>query len=187
MRSEGYCSWSVCVCVCLSVPANLQSQAIRQPNSNTKCYVDIVLNGAFFLKLFRCKDRGLFAYHGEVRHFCLPAYNYTRVGTFYVQPYACAFMRIYVQLHVRFTRVRVYRALRVPHFTVNFGFFLRLFRPCFTSSLAIHIPPPYILYGRENQCTTSPGANGSRHYAQWLSLPSTVRASVLEPVGKNGL
>ena len=77
MRSEGYSSWSVCVCVsaCLSVPANLQSgyKAAKERYQRLQCYVDIVVNVAFFLKLFRCKDRVLFAYHGEVRHFCLPA------------------------------------------------------------------------------------------------------------------
>ena len=39
-----------------------------------QCSVDIV---AFFLKLFCCKDRAVFSCRGEVRHFCLPAYNYT--------------------------------------------------------------------------------------------------------------
>ena len=34
-RSEGYCTWSVRVCVCLSVPTNLLPQATRRPNSNT--------------------------------------------------------------------------------------------------------------------------------------------------------
>ena len=35
------------------------------------------------------RARAVFADRGEVRHFCLPAYNYTR------NPYACAFMRNY--------------------------------------------------------------------------------------------
>ena len=35
MRSEGYSSWSVCVSVRLSVPANLRSQAMRRENSDT--------------------------------------------------------------------------------------------------------------------------------------------------------
>ena len=62
--------------------------------------MDIVLNVAFFLKLFCCKDRAIFAYHGDVRHFCLPAYNYTRARTFY----GSILTRAYTfTLHVQYT------------------------------------------------------------------------------------
>ena len=44
--------------LCVSVPANLQPQATRwekKAYQRPQCYVDIVLNGAFFLKRLRSK------------------------------------------------------------------------------------------------------------------------------------
>ena len=56
------------------------------------------------------KDRALFAYRGEVRHFCQPGYNYTRARTFYAKNrenlYACA-------LRVRFSACMYNIAIRV--------------------------------------------------------------------------
>ena len=54
--------------------------------------MDIVLNRAFFLKPLRW---AIFAYRGEVHHFCLPAYKYTRARTFHA-----------ISLHVRVYTLR---------------------------------------------------------------------------------
>ena len=98
MRSEGY-GYRVCVCVCVclsvwSVPANLQSQATRRRNSDINglsvrghCFKwGVFLKTALFYK-----DRAIFVYRGEVRHFC-------------VQLYACVnFLR--ATLRIRFVRI----------------------------------------------------------------------------------
>ena len=89
MRSEGDGTWSVCVCVCVCVcvPGNVQPQATRRQNSDTNG-----LNATW--KLFKCcvfpktvslLEIAIFAYRGEIRHFCLPAcaaQSLTRAYTF---------------------------------------------------------------------------------------------------------
>ena len=74
---------SACVCVCLSVCLfQLICNSRLQHSGQTAIPTASVLRVhsfkcCVFLKLFCCKDRGILAYRGEVRHFCLPAYNYT--------------------------------------------------------------------------------------------------------------
>ena len=46
----------------------------------------------------------------------------------------------------------------------------------FKTHLHIHIPPQYILYGRENPCATHTQVR--LHYAQWLSSPASVRGKL---------
>ena len=59
------------------------------------------------------------------------------------------------------TFILSYRTIAFDDSTIYSSFwYLGFFRP-FTSSLAYSYPLQYILYGRENQCTTSQGANGS--------------------------
>ena len=69
MRSEGYCSWSVCVCVCLSVKQHLTYGAsVRPENAVTysagnegKKFV------GFSLKPLRCRDPALPALYAYAR------------------------------------------------------------------------------------------------------------------------
>ena len=68
MRSEGYCSWVVCVSVCPLVNIsplerlfNLKTLAHTQRATKVKIFV------GFSLKPLRCKDPALTALHGYVR------------------------------------------------------------------------------------------------------------------------
>ena len=75
----------VCLCVCLSV--GYHYKAAKDRYQRPHFYVGIVLNGAFILQLFCCKDRA-FLFTG---HFCLPAYNYTGAYTYMRNPYPCMY------------------------------------------------------------------------------------------------
>ena len=54
MRSEGYCS-SVSVCLCVCLFQLICNPRPKQRYQRPQCYMDIVLNGAFFLKRLRSK------------------------------------------------------------------------------------------------------------------------------------
>ena len=133
-RAQRGLQYLVCVCPSVCYPYSA-IPAAKEQYQRPQCYVDIVLNGAFFLKLFCCKDRGFFAYTGEVGHFCLLTYNYTRAYTFYSQS---------LRVRVYMLRVLIYSCGRLASMCVMPHSCLALVGE--TASVWVSSLPRYLYY-----------------------------------------
>ena len=119
MRSEGDGTWSVCVCVCLSnCPLLLICHPGLQGGKRAIPTASVLHRHCLKWSVFP-KDRAFFAYRGEVNHFCMPAYNYTRACTFYAQSlHMCVLLRaVYRLCENSSVYFDAHRAPRVPHFS----------------------------------------------------------------------